>query len=401
MSTKHTLILALPLALVACGDDDPSEPDASSDTGVDIADAGTDAPADTGPDTDSDVGTDVGTDADPDADVLPDAPTDVDPDSVEDTGPAIECSDADRLALSDDNDILLGCTGDCVESADFAECVTTCFTDAGIESECAACGVIGAECVVASCAVECDDGTDEACQECVTDSCRDTFLECVGEPPVVVEPTGPLAFFHAVHLVGDVGPIDVYTSLISAPFSTEIPFAGTSGAVEAVGGDASIDFRASGETEILVSTTGEFAFGGGERFTAGAFGTAEAPIGVTIREDLSEPPGGGVRYRYVHAGASLPATVDLWLANEGEPDDTFLEDVAFGDVSADATRPAGPHRISVDLETDGTPDVTFDQGTLNAGEHYTFWITSDGDGPFVLRTSAAGETVRFDGETIE
>jgi hypothetical protein len=384
MRSTIPLLLALPLALVACGDDDPGEPDASSDSGTDISDAGTNTTRDAARDAASDGARDAM--MDPTEDVAPDAPQQP------------ECSEEDRIAVADDPGLLLGCTAD---DGSFADCVLACFTDAGIGPECAPCGVSGATCILESCAELCEDATDEECAACVETSCTADFISCVGEPQVIEEPTGPLFFLHAVHLVEGLGPVDLFTSVVSAPFATDIAYGGSTGAVQAVGGAATLDFHLSGEADVLASSQDGSAFRGGESYTASAYGTAESPESISIREDMSVPPGGGARYRYVHVGALLPATLNLWLANEGEPDDTFLEDVEFGSVSLDATRPAGPHRISVDLEQDGTPDVAFDQGTLAAGGQYTYWVTADAGGPFIVRTSAAGELLRFDGETID
>jgi hypothetical protein len=397
MQTKPLFFLALSFLLVACGDD-PVETDAEVDTGPDVTDIGSDpdTTADVVPDLEEDPGPlDIAEDLAPDGDTTPDA--DVEPDAA----PAPTCSEAERVAVAENEDLLLDCTAECVSIEAFQDCVIDCFILEGFGGDCARCGAAGAECIITSCAEPCDAGADEDCAECVSNNCATPFIECVGEPTVIPEPTGPLTFFHVVHLIDGLGPVDVYTSLISIPFWHDLPFGESSGAVQAVGGNATIDYHLAGEDGVLTSTSGDFGFGSDDRFTAGAFGSPESILAVTIREDGSEPPDGGARYRYVHAAASLSTTVNLWLANAGEPDDTFLEDVAFGSVSEDATRPAGPHQISIDFDQDGTPDTAFDQGTLTENEGYTFWLAADEAGPFILRTSAAGESLRFDGVPIE
>ncbi|MFT6399208.1 MAG: hypothetical protein ACJAYU_003973, partial [Bradymonadia bacterium] len=193
---------------------------------------------------------------------------------------------------------------------------------------------------------------------------------------------------------------DVFTSLVSTPFYADLPFGESTGVVVAVGGDASVVFRAQ-DSEYEVSVSGEFAFGGDDQYTVGAIGNADAPLALLIREDSSSPPNDAVRYRYAHASSALSESVNLWLANEGEPDDTFIEDLGFGDVSNDATRAAGPHRISIDLEKDGVPDVFFDMGSLVSSAQYTFWISSDAAGAFILITDTEGGSTRIDGAPIE
>ncbi len=244
-----------------------------------------------------------------------------------------------------------------------------------------------------------EDVQVDAAPDAQQDTTPDADPEDTGDTGEV-EPTEPLVSFHAVHLAEGVGVVDVFTSLVSSPFHSDLPFGESSGVTTAVGGDAAVVFR-SQDSDYEVTVRGELAFGGSDQWTAGAIGNADSPTAVVFREDSSAPPNDAVRYRYIHASTSLPNSVNLWLANEGEPDDTFIEDLGFGDISDDATRAAGAHRISIDLEKDGTPDVFFDMGDLVSTAQYTFWISADDAGSFILITDTEGGSSRIDGSPIE
>ena len=386
------LATCVPL-FAACGDENDSEPE---DTGTDAPDVAPDV-ADTSNDVIPDIFRDLGPDFGGDV-PIDGADDGGEADATPDVPPPPECTDPERILVADDASLLPECTASCIEDEDPAACTATCLIDAGFGEDCSACGLAGAECLIAACPDECATGADE-CAACEDTSCAEAFVYCVGEPPP--EPDSPVSTFHVIHLLPDAGPVDVRTSRIRAPFVEGLEFGQTSGAVDAVGGDATIDFSLAGVREPLVSTRAEFAFGPDEFFSAAVFGTTEEPAGVTIREDGSSPPDGDARYRYVHAASGIEGTINLWLANEGEPDDTFLEDIEYGTTSDDATRDGGAHRIAIDFDRDGTKDVFVDQGELEVGGQYTFWIASDETGTFILRTNTTGEAVRFDAVPVE
>lgn len=96
-----------------------------------------------------------------------------------------QCSEEDLDWMSANNDLLVqlgsDCGVGCAFAADPEQCVLECMqAETPLTDLCLDCFVAQVSCAQSNCFFDCVFGSDEACQQCITDNCLDAFNVCAG-----------------------------------------------------------------------------------------------------------------------------------------------------------------------------------------------------------------------------
>ena len=143
-----------------------------------------------------------------------------------------------------------------------------------------------------------------------------------------------------------------------------IPFMQQSGYVLTFAGTRKFDVTRGGTTQGLATATLNLAKD--NYYTAFFAGTNEAPIIVITQDDLSDPPAGKAKIRFINLSPDAPA---LNLAIKGG--NTLFTEVAFKSVSDFISVDPGSYNFEMKWAENGQQDIP--SATLTAGKVYTIW----------------------------
>ena len=206
------------------------------------------------------------------------------------------------------------------------------------------------------------------------------------------------AGLRVLHLSPDAPAVDVYLDDDTLPAIANLAFTEGSDYAEIAAGPHSVAVTAAGagpSSPVLEVERADLREG--RYYTAIAFDELAAPIGaIFVADALDTIPSGRVRLRAIHAAVGI-GQVDVWALPEAGDPELLFENLDFGAAADELDVPPGAHRLGIDVNDDGTPDLRFDMPDLSAGTHVNLFAATDAEGaPFLLAQLSGGVTARID-----
>ena len=201
-----------------------------------------------------------------------------------------------------------------------------------------------------------------------------------------------------LHLSPDAPGVDVYLDGDTLPAVANLGFTQGTDYLEIPAGPHSIAVTAAGAgASMPVLEVDGAELREGRYYTAIAFDELASPTGaIFVSDAIGTIPSGRVRLRAVHAAVGI-GQVDVWALPETGDPELLFENVDFGDAADELDVPPGAHRLGIDANDDGTPDLRFDLPDLSAGTHVNLFAATDADGaPFLLAQLPGSTTARID-----
>ena len=153
---------------------------------------------------------------------------------------------------------------------------------------------------------------------------------------------------------------------------------------------------ALGDDIIFADVETTFPMGPSDHYSFVLYGDASEPGTLVVREDESVPPEGGVRFRAVSVMDPEAGRVTIAAADREFESEVFIFGARTGQISRDATRPAGPLTVEVTLQDGEITSWEFNVGNLVSGADHTIYVGGTRDAPVVLRTSTNGEITSWE-----
>jgi uncharacterized protein (DUF2141 family) len=247
---------------------------------------------------------------------------------------------------------------------------------------------------VAGCDSSSSDSTDVS-----KDVLGDAPADLPGDPGVDPGgdiPTPAKARLRAIHLSPDAPAVDIFANGGATAAVTNLVFPAGTGYLELDAGTYTFDVAPKdagvGASVLQVK---DLPLESGKSYTAVAYDAVASIKALALVDDYAGLEAGKIRVRAIHAAAGV-GQVDIWnIPAMGDPAALYT-DVDFGAVGAYLDLPAGAYTLGIDVDNDGTPDLTFTTPALAAGTVANVFAVKQASAVFLLAQFADGTTARID-----
>jgi hypothetical protein len=147
-----------------------------------------------------------------------------------------------------------------------------------------------------------------------------------------------------------------------------VAYSQTNGYISTSSGNKTAEFKNSGSSTVTATSSGNLEPGKYYTFYFTGSGSSNGSTAVT-EDDMTPPPSGKSKVRYVNLNASSTTSADLVLNTT-----KLASNIAYKSASAFTTVDAGVHTFQVMVA--GTSTLSFNfPVTLQAGKIYTIWAS--------------------------
>jgi hypothetical protein len=190
--------------------------------------------------------------------------------------------------------------------------------------------------------------------------------------------------------------VDIFANDTAPAAVTNLAFPSGTGYLELDPGMVNFDIAPTGAgLASSVLDTGKLDLMSDTSYTAVAYDAVASLKVLALVDDYAGLEAGKIRVRAIHAAAGV-GQVDIWnIPAMGEPTALYT-DVDFGVVGAYLDLPAGAYTLGIDVDNDGTPDLTFTTPALAAGTVANVFAVKQASAVFLLAQFADGTTARID-----
>ena len=117
-------------------------------------------------------------------------------------------------------------------------------------------------------------------------------------------------------------------------------------------------------------------------YTAVAYESGASFAALRLDEPAIEPAAGNIRVRAIHIANGV-GQVDIWNITNPDAPTPLIVDFNFGTATDFLEIPAQAYTLGLDVDNDGTPDLTFSIPPLPAGTVANLYAIVGADGPFL------------------
>jgi hypothetical protein len=229
-------------------------------------------------------------------------------------------------------------------------------------------------------------------------ACSGTMTDPGGPPP----PDGPTARVRVLHLSPDAPAVDAYVNkTVKAVSGLSFP-SGTTAVKAPAAAKIDLEVTASGSpaSQAVVSLDG-LELDADKDYTVFAFGKlAELQLNA-LQDDTSGLATNNVRLRIIHAADGVGTVNVLQLPDTGTPT-PIAQNLRYGTAATPVDLPSAAFTAGLDLNLDGTPDLTFAVPALPKGSIINvFAVLDSGGAPFLLAQLDGSTTARIDPQQAE
>ena len=149
-------------------------------------------------------------------------------------------------------------------------------------------------------------------------------------------------------------------------------------------GDYSFDVFAAGAdpTGTPAFSVPSLNYAADASYTAVAYESGASFAALRLDEPGIEPAAGNIRVRAVHIANGV-GQVDIWNITDPSAPSPLIVDFNFGTASDFLEIPAQAYKLGLDVDNDGSPDLTFSIPALPAGTVANLYAIVGEDGPFL------------------
>ena len=219
-----------------------------------------------------------------------------------------------------------------------------------------------------------------------TDDTADTEVENQGQVRVI-------------HMSPDAPNVDVYVDGMDEAVVTDLSFSNTTAYLDLDVGTYTFRVSATGTSaDEAVVVFEDVDVTDGLKLTAGAYNNVADIEGFALVDDSEGLASTDLRVTVIHAAPAV-GSVDIWEIS-GEPMQ-LLDNVPFGASATLPDLPSQAYIIGVDVDEDGTPDLTWNIPALPGGTQANLYAASQGEEVFLIAQLSEGNTIRLDPNEVK